>query len=137
MTSPADGAPRDIEGSVGVGDEALVAVLVNAPPSDAPRIARALVLRGLAACVNLIPSVTSIYFWEGKLCEEGESTLVIKTRAALVQEITTVVKGMHPFTVPEVVALALVPGAGNLDYLRWVATEATGTHRVARTDEAG
>jgi len=135
VTRSADGAPLEVRAPT--GEEALVVVLVNAPPADAPRIARALVERGLAACVNVIPSVTSIYFWEGKLCEEGESTLMIKTRAALVQEITAVVKGLHPFTVPEVVALALVPGVGNLDYLRWVATEATGTHRVAGTDEAG
>ncbi|HTJ82350.1 MAG TPA: divalent-cation tolerance protein CutA [Polyangiaceae bacterium] len=114
-------------------DDALVVVLVNAPPAEAPRIGRALVERGLAACVNVVAGVTSFYFWEGKLCEDAESTLVIKTRASLVQDLTQAVKGLHPYTVPEVIVLPLVAGAGNPDYAAWVRAEATGTHRVAPT----
>lgn len=100
-------------------DGALVVVLVNSPPADAPRIAKALVEQKLAACVNVIPGVKSFYFWEGALQEDEESTLVVKTTAASVQRLTKAVKELHPYSVPEVVALPL-KNAGNADYLDWV-----------------
>lgn len=101
------------------GDGALVVVLVNTPPADAPRIARALVERKLAACVNVVPGVKSFYFWEGKLEEEEESTLLVKTTASSVEQLTKAVKELHPYSVPEVIALP-IETAGNPDYLDWV-----------------
>jgi periplasmic divalent cation tolerance protein len=109
---PAPASPSGDGGGLSV-------VLVNAPPGDAPRIARALVERKLAACVNVIPGVKSFYFWDGALQEDGESTLVIKTTAALVGDLTAAVKSLHPYTVPEVIALPL-EDAGNSEYLAWL-----------------
>lgn len=97
----------------------LCVLLINAPQADAGRIARALVERKLAACVNVVPAVTSFYFWEGKLEEDQEATLLVKTARERVPELTRAVKEMHPYAVPEVIALPLLE-AGNADYLAWV-----------------
>lgn len=105
------------------GDEALSLVLVNAPPDRAPALARALVERRLAACVNVVPAIKSFYFWDGALQEDEESTLLIKTRTALVPELTAAVRALHPYTVPEVVALPIDGRQGNPDYLAWVRAE--------------
>lgn len=104
-------------------DDPLCVVLVNAPPDHAAPIARALVERRLAACVTVAP-VTSHYRWEGALHEDAESTLVIKTRSARVAEITAAVRALHPYDVPEVIALPLL-ARGNPDYLAWVRAEAS------------
>ena len=109
---------------------ALSLVIVNAPPSDAERIARALVERKLAACVNLLPGVRSFYVWEGKLTEDQEVTMLIKTRASLVASLTDVVKSLHPYSIPEVLVLSVDPDAGNASYLEWIARE---TSVVAET----
>lgn len=106
-------------------DGALVVVLVNAPPAEAPRIAKALVEQRLAACVNVIPGVKSFYFWEGNLEEDEESTLLVKTTAAGVAALTTAVKELHPYSVPEVIAVPL-KNAGNPDYLDWVRKSVAG-----------
>lgn len=100
-------------------------LLVNAPPDRAPEIARALVERRLAACVNVVPGVTSFYRWEGKLEEDSESTLLIKTRRAMVAEVTEAVRALHPYSLPEVVAIPLAHDRGNAAYLDWVYAETT------------
>jgi periplasmic divalent cation tolerance protein len=109
------------------GDDELRLVLVNAPPDKAKDIARALVEKKLAACVNVVPRVASFYFWDGALQEDEESTLLVKTRAALMTELTAAVKAMHPYTVPEVIAIPIDHHAGNQDYLAWLRAEARGT----------
>lgn len=98
-------------------------VLVNVPPASAKEVARGLVERRLAACVNVIPGVTSFYRWEGKLEEDTECTLLVKTRASLMEELTRAVKELHPYTVPEVIALPIRSGEGNADYAKWVLDE--------------
>ena len=85
---------------------------------QANRIARALVKEKLAACVNILPGVASIYAWEGKV-EEGKGVLlVIKSRAALSKKLAARVKALHSYSVPEVVTIPIA--SGNPDYLRWV-----------------
>lgn len=106
-----------------MSEPALRLVLVNAPPDRAPEIARALVERRLAACVNVVPGVRSFYRWQGKLEEDQESTLLVKTRADRVEELTRAVRELHPYEVPEVIALPIEAGAGNPAYLAWVASE--------------
>ncbi len=95
-------------------------VLVNAPAADAARIARALVEQRLAACVNVVPGVTSFYRWEGAVHEDAESTLIIKTRRELVGELTEAVKALHPHTLPEVLALPASVMRSSRAYLEWV-----------------
>lgn len=104
-------------------DAELCVVLINAPAEDAAPLARALVERKLAACVNVIPAVTSIYFWEGAIQQDQESTLLVKTRLTLVAELTAAVKELHSYTVPEVIALPLARGRGNAEYLGWLRAE--------------
>ena len=105
-------------------------LLVNCPPDKAAGLARALVEQRLAACVNVLPGVTSIYRWEGKIQEDAESTLLIKTRRELVADVTNAVRALHPYSVPEVVAIPLASDRGNAAYLDWVhaETHAPGEH---------
>jgi periplasmic divalent cation tolerance protein len=85
---------------------------------QAAAIAKALVMEKLAACVNIVPAVDSIYVWEGKLEESREVLLIIKSRTALSKKLTARVKQLHSYSVPEVVTIPIA--SGNPDYLRWV-----------------
>ena len=97
-------------------------VLVTAPRGEpAARIARDLVDSRLAACVNIVPGVRSIYRWEGRVCDDGEDLLMAKTPADRVEALTARVREIHPYTVPEVVALAV--DSGNAAYLAWALAE--------------
>ena len=86
--------------------------------AQARKIARALVAERLAACVNVVPGVGSIYVWEGKLEESKEVLLLIKSRAALSKKLAARVRALHSYQVPEVVTLPIA--AGNPAYLRWI-----------------
>ena len=93
--------------------------LVTAPSTDVGRdIAHALLDRKLAACVNIIPSITSLYTWEGELCVDEEVLLIIKTTTSAFDALTTAVKEIHPYDVPEIIALPLA--GGSKDYLDWI-----------------
>ena len=85
---------------------------------DAERIGRALVEGGLAACVNVVPAVTSIYRWKGKLEREEERLLVIKTRAERFEALREALVAIHPYDVPEVLALPVA--GGHQPYLDWL-----------------
>jgi periplasmic divalent cation tolerance protein len=95
-----------------------VAVLVTSPPDRAPEIARAIVEERLAACASILPAVRSIYSWQGKLCDDGEALLVIKTRPERFERLRARIVELHPYEVPEIVALPIV--AGHEPYLAWV-----------------
>ncbi len=97
-------------------------VLCNCPAAGdvAPRLARALVERRLAACVNLLPGVRSIYAWQGEVCDEAEITLLIKTSAAQMTALREAIVELHPYDVPEVVALPVDAAASLPAYLNWV-----------------
>ncbi|MCG8591000.1 MAG: divalent-cation tolerance protein CutA [Proteobacteria bacterium] len=97
-------------------------VLMTAPDREtAARLARSLVEERLAACVNVVPELRSIYRWEGAVQEETEVLLVAKTRRDCCDALTERVRVLHPYDVPEVLALGAV--GGSRDYLEWVATE--------------
>ncbi len=81
-------------------------------------IGRRLVERGLAACANILPRMTSIYRWEGNLEEDRESLLLAKTTAENVPELQILVKEIHPYRLPCVVALPI--DSGLPAYLDWV-----------------
>jgi len=97
--------------------------LSTAPDADtAARIARALVEERLAACVNLVPAVRSIYRWRGRIEDAAEVLLVIKTRAERVEALAARLRALHPYELPELVALPVADGLA--PYLDWVAAEA-------------
>jgi len=85
------------------------------------RLARTFVEERLAACVNVGPAVTSFYWWEGKLVEGGERLLIIKTRASLLGRLEARLKELHPYQVPEFIAMPIV--AGSREYLGWLDAE--------------
>jgi periplasmic divalent cation tolerance protein len=101
--------------------DALV-VLVTTPSAErAAEIARAVVGERLAACGNVVPGLRSIYRWEGKVQEDEEALLVLKTTRGRFEALRDRVLALHPYEVPEVLALSVE--AGSARYLAWIAGE--------------
>jgi len=95
-------------------------VLVTCPDADvAGTIARACVTDRLAACVNIVPGLTSVYRWEGNVEEDRELLLMIKTHRGRLEALKGRVMALHPYTVPEFLVLPVV--AGSREYLGWMA----------------
>lgn len=88
---------------------------------EAEVIADVLLEQNKAACVNIVPAVDSHFRWEGKLETGQEALLIIKTQASLVEEVTNLVKTVHSYDVPEVIALPII--GGNPEYLAWINAE--------------
>ncbi|RIH89796.1 divalent-cation tolerance protein CutA [Calidithermus roseus] len=94
-------------------------VLCTVPDEDsAQSIAHALVAEGLAACVNVLPRLTSVYRWEGEVTSGEELLLIIKTRQERYAALEARIKELHPYTVPEIIALPIQHGSK--DYLDWL-----------------
>jgi len=99
-------------------------VLVTAPDAAiGARLARTLVEERLAACVNLVPGVRSVYRWEGAVHEDDEVLLVIKTREDRVAALSQRVQELHPYELPELLAVGV--GGGSERYLAWLREAAT------------
>jgi periplasmic divalent cation tolerance protein len=97
-------------------------VLTNCPDEDsANALALALVESRLAACVNILPRLQSIYRWQGKIESAPEIPLLIKSTAAAYPALEVRIRELHPYEVPEIVALAIDRGLP--EYLNWVAAE--------------
>ena len=97
-------------------------VITTAPTEAAASlIARTLVEDRLAACVQVLPAVTSFYHWKGKLQECGEFLLMIKTTQKLLDELVAKIESLHPYDLPEVVALGIEGGLKS--YLKWIEEE--------------
>jgi periplasmic divalent cation tolerance protein len=97
-------------------------VLTNVPDAALARaLAQQLVEQRLAACVNILPAVQSIYQWQGAVEQADEITLLIKTEQARYAQLEAAIKAMHPYHVPEIIALPIV--AGLPAYLDWIANE--------------
>ena len=100
-------------------------VLVTVPSTDVgATLGRTLVEEHLAACVNVVPAVRSIYFWEGRVQDEGEALLVVKTGRERYPALQRRILDLHPYSVPEILALPVE--SGSPDYVAWV-REAVGT----------
>jgi len=96
-----------------------IVVLVTVPDDEvAGRLAHALVSEKLAACVNVLPGVRSVYAWEGEICNEGELLCLVKTRRELFSTVRERVLELHPYQVPEIVALPFLEGSA--PYLTWL-----------------
>lgn len=98
--------------------EYVIAFVTTESNEEAKRIAKALVERKLAACVNVIPQVVSYYWWDGKIASDQEAKLVIKTKSGLMEKLIETVKNLHSYEVCEVTCVPIV--GGNADYLNWI-----------------
>lgn len=85
---------------------------------NANELAHNLVKARLAACVNIVSGVTSVYEWENAICEENEYLLIIKTKSDLYKKLETKIKEFHPYEVPEIVSLKI--DNGSKSYLDWI-----------------
>ena len=107
--------------SISTIDHAIV-VLTNMPDTvSAQTLARQLVEQNLAACVNILDGIESIYRWQGVIETASECCLLIKSTQARYTELEVAIKSAHPYQLPEIIALPIV--AGWPAYLEWIATE--------------
>jgi periplasmic divalent cation tolerance protein len=95
-------------------------------PEAAETVGGALVDRALAACVNILPGMTSIYVWQGERHRDAETVMVIKTRAQIADTVVAEARRMHPYTNPAFIVLPV--SGGSADFLRWI-EEQTATPR--------
>jgi periplasmic divalent cation tolerance protein len=96
-----------------------IVVLMTAPDADeATRIAETLIKRKLAACVQILPPMTSIYAWKGEVQRASEILLIAKSTRAKFAELEAAVRAIHSYETPEIIALAIV--AGSQSYLSWL-----------------
>jgi uncharacterized protein involved in tolerance to divalent cations len=100
-----------------MGDEVVI-LITAATAEEAGTIAGALVDERLAACVNIIPGVRSLFTWEGKSQDAREVLMVCKSRLLLIEKIIARVRELHSYSVPEIIALPVVAGLDS--YLAWV-----------------
>jgi len=98
-------------------DQDLLIVYTTCPPDKAESIAETLVQEHLAACVNILPA-RSVYFWESKLCRDEESLLLIKCRKVSYARLEAIIKSIHPYQLPEIVAVKAEDV--QKDYYNWV-----------------
>ncbi len=97
------------------------AVSSDGQVSVARTLAERLISQRLAACVNILPAIESVYRWQGQVSVDHESLLIIKTHASRLDAIQTLLKAHHPYELPELIAVPVV--AGSDDYLAWMAEE--------------
>jgi uncharacterized protein involved in tolerance to divalent cations len=100
----------------------LIVVMTTMPEvNQAHNIAKILVEEKLAACVQVMPSMTSTYIWQGELCQEPEHLVLIKTLQVNYEALSSRLRSLHPYETPEVIALPAI--AVDRDYLNWVITQ--------------
>ncbi|MFN0108299.1 MAG: divalent-cation tolerance protein CutA [Blastocatellia bacterium] len=98
--------------------DALVVITTTETKTDAERLAHLLVETGLAACVQILPQITSVYRWQGKTEQAGETLLFIKTTRSAFSELETAITQNHSYQTPEIIALPVENGSAN--YLSWL-----------------
>jgi len=104
--------------------DAIVVYITSPNEDEAARIAKAIVEERLAGCVNIVKGIRSIYSWQGKIEDDSEVLMIVKTQKHLFERLKMRVKELHSYTVPEIIALPVVEGSE--DYLNWL-KEATGS----------
>ncbi|MBI2854240.1 MAG: divalent-cation tolerance protein CutA [Chloroflexi bacterium] len=108
-----------------VTTDAIIVLITASSDQEADGIARLLVEKRVAACVNAVSGVRSLYWWQGSMDSARETLLIAKTRTRLMAEVIKLVKQVHSYSVPEIVALPII--GGNKEYLDWLSSEATGS----------
>ena len=98
--------------------ESVIVLVTCGSGDEAAEIAHALVEERLAACVNILSPVRSIYRWEGKIWDEKEWLLIMKTQKRKFEELEKKVKSLHSYSVPEIIVLPIVEGSAS--YLKWL-----------------
>ena len=98
--------------------DSLVVFVTCGSEEEALKIAHALIEERVAACVNLVSPIRSIYRWEGKVWNENEWLLIIKTQIARFNDIETRVTALHSYSIPEIIALPIIKGSSS--YLHWL-----------------
>ena len=105
-----------------VSTRILIVLVTTASQKEAVRIGEKIVNARLAACANIIPSIKSIYRWNGKTVKSGETLLMLKSTELRYQALEKAIKAMHSYETPEIVALEIKTGLDQ--YMRWVRTDA-------------
>jgi periplasmic divalent cation tolerance protein len=96
-----------------------IVIFITAPKErEAEKIARTLVEARLAGCVNIMKNIRSIYSWKGRVEDEKEVLLIVKTKKNLFRSLEKKVKELHSYSVPEIIAVPIMKGSR--DYLRWL-----------------
>jgi periplasmic divalent cation tolerance protein len=98
--------------------EKVVVLCTIGSAEEAERVARAVVERGLAACVNVVPGVVSFYRWKGEIARDAEWLMVMKTTAARFEPLRQALVDLHPYDVPEIIGLPIE--RGHAPYLEWI-----------------
>ncbi|MBU1262381.1 divalent-cation tolerance protein CutA [bacterium] len=97
-----------------------VVVFITASTEEqAKGIAEGLLGKRLVACVNILPKVSSLFWWQGKIDSQEEVLLILKTKEDLLDEVIRITKELHSYEIPEIIALPII--GGNEDYLQWIA----------------
>jgi len=99
----------------------IVLFITTANTEEAKRIASVLLNERKAACVNIVPKISSFFWWQDKLNSTQESLLIVKTKASILNQVVNLVKEHHSYDIPEIIALPIV--GGNQDYLEWIGKE--------------
>lgn len=107
--------------------DVMMAYVTTSSRAEAMQLGRALVEARLAACANVLEGMTAIYHWDGKLQEEDEAVLILKTTADLIDPLTACLRELHSYDLPCVVAWTIA--AGNAPYLEWLRAEVQPTRR--------
>jgi periplasmic divalent cation tolerance protein len=103
-------------------DKTEIIVLVTAPTiGEAEMLGRKVIDQRLAACVNLVPDIRSLFRWEGKVTEESECLMIFKSTKSCYGELELTIRQHHSYTVPEVIVLPIIGGSAS--YLQWIRTE--------------
>jgi periplasmic divalent cation tolerance protein len=112
---------------------AIVVITTVGTEEQAYTIAREIVARRQAACVNIVPGIRSIYRWKGKICKDGELLLIVKTLESEFEEVTATIRELHSYELPEILTFNV--GRGEQRFLDWIASSVDKEAEFAEEDE--